>query len=92
MQIIQQSGLFFKIHSFLKTANRRAHIETTGPEIWEQTHGGQFDAFTCATGTGGTFAGVSRYLKEVRNLNYFIYLSEIIVILDFQWPHQNLLS
>ncbi|KAK7753500.1 Cysteine synthase 1 [Diatrype stigma] len=50
-------------NQFDNTANRRAHIETTGPEIWAQTEG-KVDAFTCATGTGGTFAGVTRYLKE----------------------------
>jgi len=50
---------------FDNVANRRAHIETTGPEIWAQTDGGRtLDAFTCATGTGGTLAGVTRFLKE----------------------------
>ena len=52
-------------NQFDNTVNRDAHIETTGPEIWEQT-GGQLDAFTCAAGTGGTFAGVSHYLKSRR--------------------------
>lgn len=49
---------------FDNTANRRAHIETTGPEIWHQTSG-KIDAFTCATGTGGTLAGVTYYLKSI---------------------------
>jgi cysteine synthase A len=51
-------------NQFDNIANRRAHIETTGPEIWAQTKG-KVDAFTCATGTGGTLAGTTRYLKTV---------------------------
>jgi len=50
-------------NQFDNTANRLAHILTTGPEIWEQT-GGLVDGFTCGTGTGGTMAGVTRFLKE----------------------------
>jgi cysteine synthase A len=49
---------------FENLANRAAHRETTGPEIWSQT-GGRVDAFTCACGTGGTLAGVSDALRAV---------------------------
>ena len=45
------------------TANRQAHYDTTGPEIWEQT-GGTIDAFICAVGTGGTLAGTAMALRE----------------------------
>jgi cysteine synthase A len=48
---------------FDNVANRKAHIEGTAPEIWEQL-GGKVDGFTCAAGTGGTIAGVGMGLKE----------------------------
>jgi cysteine synthase A len=49
-------------NQFDNVANRRAHIEGTGPEIWEQTNG-KVDGFVCAVGTGGTLAGVAIALK-----------------------------
>jgi cysteine synthase len=52
-------------NQFDNTANRRAHVESTGPEIWEQT-GGRVDAFVASSGTGGTLAGTSEYLKGRR--------------------------
>jgi cysteine synthase A len=50
-------------NQFDNVANREAHIETTGPEIWLQTDG-KVDGFICAVGSGGTLAGVAMALKE----------------------------
>ncbi|MDP2259681.1 MAG: cysteine synthase A [Caulobacter sp.] len=49
-------------NQFDNVANRRAHEETTGPEIWDQT-GGKVDGFVCAVGSGGTLAGVAAALR-----------------------------
>jgi len=61
-------------NQFDNVANRQSHYESTGPEIWAQTDG-RVDAFTCAVGTGGTLAGVGRYLKE-RNRDVRIVLAD----------------
>ncbi len=50
-------------NQFDNVANRQAHIDTTAPEIWEQTSG-KIDAFCCAVGSGGTLAGVAAGLRE----------------------------
>jgi len=50
-------------NQFDNVANRQAHIETTGPEIWRQTEG-RIDGFTCAVGSGGTLAGIGIALKR----------------------------
>ncbi|MDG1746176.1 MAG: cysteine synthase A, partial [Planktomarina sp.] len=49
-------------NQFDNIANRQAHIETTGPEIWAQTEG-KLDGFICAAGSGGTVAGMGLYLQ-----------------------------
>ncbi len=49
-------------NQFDNVANRQAHVETTGPEIWDQTEG-RVNGFTCAVGSGGTLAGVGQVLQ-----------------------------
>ncbi|MFN0113045.1 MAG: cysteine synthase A [Paracoccaceae bacterium] len=49
-------------NQFDNVANRQAHVEMTGPEVWEQT-GGKVDGFVCAVGTGGTLAGMALALQ-----------------------------
>ena len=61
-------------NQFDNVANREAHIESTGPEIWQQTDG-KVDGFVCAVGTGGTLAGVGMALKA-RNKNVRIALAD----------------
>jgi len=70
-------------NQFDNTANRQAHYESTGPEIWTQT-AHQVDAFTCAVGTGGTLAGVARFLKE-QSSQVKIYLTDPLGSALFNW-------
>ena len=60
---------------FDNVANRRAHVETTGPEIWNQTKG-EMDAFVAATGTGGTLAGCTQYFKGASEGRVKCYLAD----------------
>ncbi len=70
-------------NQFDNVANRQAHIEGTGPEVWEQTKG-KVDGFTCAVGTGGTLAGVAIALKE-RNKNIRIAAADPMGAAIYSW-------
>jgi len=61
-RVAKELGAFWA-NQWDNPANRDGHYRSTGPEIWEQTEG-RVDGFTCAIGTGGTLAGVSKFLKE----------------------------
>jgi cysteine synthase A len=72
-------------------ANRQAHLETTGPEIWRQTEG-RVDAFICAIGTGGTLSGVGLYLKEQRK-DIVVALADPMGAAMYHWfKHRELRS
>jgi cysteine synthase A len=60
---LAQEKNWFWANQFDNTANRQAHYQTTGPEIWNQTEG-KVTAFVASVGTGGTLAGTTLYLKE----------------------------
>jgi cysteine synthase A len=70
-------------NQFDNVANRQAHEETTGPEIWEQT-GGKVDGFICAVGSGGTLAGVAAALRA-RNPNVAIGLADPHGAALYEW-------
>jgi len=70
-------------NQFDNIANRQAHIETTGPEIWRQTDG-KVDGFTCAIGTGGTLAGTGLYLKQ-QNANIRIAAADPMGAAMYHW-------
>ena len=63
--LAQTPGGAFWANQFDNVANRQAHVESTAPEIWEQT-GGRVDGFICAVGSGGTLAGVAEGLRRFR--------------------------
>jgi cystathionine beta-synthase len=65
----------FHCNQYDNLANRLAHYETTGPEIWEQTEG-KITHFVCTAGTGGTVTGTAMYLKE-KNPNIQIWAIDV---------------
>ncbi len=75
-------------NQFDNVANSLSHYESTGPEIWRQTDG-SVDAFVASTGTGGTLAGVSRFLKE-QNPNVQIVLADPIGSALYSWVKTGL--
>jgi len=70
----QYGDQVFEIGQFCREDNLRAHMENTGPEIWEQTRG-KIDAFIMCQGTGGTVTGNAKFLKE-KNPDIKIFISE----------------
>ncbi len=62
-RLAEEEGGYF-INQFDNLSNFNAHYKTTGPEIWKQT-GGQVTSFVCSIGSGGTYAGVTKYLQAL---------------------------
>jgi cysteine synthase len=87
-RLAEEKGWFWA-NQFDNTANRQAHYQTTGPEIWEQTHG-EVTAFVSAVGTGGTLAGTSLFLKE-RNPAVAVVCADPYGAAMWSWfTHRNL--
>jgi cysteine synthase len=81
-RLAKERGAFWA-NQWDNTANRDGHYRSTGPEIWEQTDG-RVDGFTCAIGTGGTLAGVSKFLKE-KNPNVRIAAADPMGAAMYHW-------
>jgi len=78
----EQHGVLYA-NQWDNLANREAHLDGTGPEIWEQT-GGKVDGFICAVGTGGTLSGVGAYLKH-RNPKVVIAAADPLGACIYSW-------
>ena len=86
---VESNGVLWA-NQFDNLANRTGHKNTTGVEIWHQTNG-HIHAFTCATGTGGTLAGVGMALKE-RNPDIRIVLADPMGSAIFSWFEHGVLK
>jgi cysteine synthase A len=73
-RIADENPGYFWANQFENPANGEFHFQTTGPEIWQQTHG-KVDFLTMASGTGGTISGTSRFLKS-KNPNLKVVLAD----------------
>lgn len=82
LEATEQHGVLYA-NQWDNLANREGHVQSTGPEIWEQTNG-RIDGFTCAVGTGGTLAGVGAYLKQ-RNPNVVIAAADPMGAAIYSW-------
>jgi cysteine synthase A len=88
-RVAKELGAFWA-NQWDNTANRDGHFNSTGPEIWAQTDG-KVDGFTCAIGTGGTLAGVSRYLKS-KNKNIKTAASDPMGAAMYDWIKSGVLK
>lgn len=77
-KLAKEEGGFFT-NQFENLANFKAHFECTGPEIWHGTKGA-IDAFVMSAGTGGTIAGVSKYVKLLPYLMFFQFHSFLLCL------------
>ena len=62
---VENPGRYLLLHQFKNPANPEIHLQTTGPEIWEDTDG-KIDVLVSGVGTGGTISGISNYIKKVQ--------------------------
>lgn len=85
----EPNGAFYA-DQFDNLANRLAHYEATGPEIWKQTDG-RIDGFICAVGSGGTLTGTTTYLRE-QNPALKIGLADVLGAALYSWFTEGVLK
>jgi|SRR5690606_7618895 len=89
LEATEQHGVLYA-NQWDNLANREGHVQSTGPEIWEQTDG-RVDGFICAVGTGGTLAGVAEYLKH-KNANIVTAAADPMGAAIYSWIKTGTLS